>query len=232
MKLLRVLNLVVLSLLVTSCDFMDSLYVKVKEINKYEVAALNLAKENRHLKSRIYTLESKVKELEAKNKFLEFETKKGMRSPASIKTPVVASNDLVKFATFNWSDKDLLKIADNEYGKKNFLKSAQFYYTLLEKYPNSKLINDQVLFQTGVSSFESGEYFDWTNESLTRLITQYPASKYYRGAKLWRALSFFKKGNTKEFYQTVEEFRIKYRNTPEWKILSQHYEELTHRYKN
>ncbi len=232
MKLLNVINLLALSFIFTSCEFMDSFVAEVKNINKYEKAALNLAKENRLLKGKIYVLEARIKELEAKNKFLELEANDSKRSPASIKTPVVAGNDLVKFATFNWSDKDLLKIASNEFTKKNFIKSAQFYYTLLKKYPNSNLINDHVLFQTGVSSFESGEYYNWSEESLGRLISNYPNSKYYRGAKLWRALSKFKRGDTKGFYTTVEEFRVKYRNTPEWKILSQHYEELTHRYKN
>lgn len=232
MSFFKLMSLITLSFGLTACNFMDSLVHKVENINKYEIAALNLAKENRSLKGKIYTLESRIKELEAKNKFLEFESKKGKRTPASIKTAVVASNDLVKFSTFNWSDKDLLKIGNNEFSMKNYLKAAQFYYTLLKKYPSSKLIDDNVLFKTGVSSFESGEYFEWTSESLSKLITQYPASKFYRGAKLWRALAYYKKGNTKEFYHTVEEFRIKYRNTPEWKILSQHYEELTHRYKN
>ena len=221
-----------MSVLMTSCEFYDDIAAKAREVNRYEVAALNLSKENRQLKAEIVGLEYKVRELEAKNKFLKFDTEKLKRSPSSFAEPVVKGNDLVKFATFNWSDKDLLKIAKTELKKKNFLKAAQYFYTLLEKYPNSSLINDEVLFETGMSAYESGEYYDWARTSLTRLIKEYPSSKYYRGAKLWRALAYYKRGRTDQFYKTVEEFRLKYRNTPEWKILSKHYEELTHRFKN
>jgi hypothetical protein len=35
-----------------------------------------------------------------------------------------------------------------------------------------------------------------------------------------------KLGEKKKFYATVEEFRKKYRNTNEWKILSSYYENI------
>jgi outer membrane protein assembly factor BamD (BamD/ComL family) len=57
-------------------------------------------------------------------------------------------------------------------------------------------------------------------------MKQYPTSQYYRSAKLWVALTNLKLGEKKKFFATVEEFRKKYRNTNEWKILSNYYEKI------
>ena len=38
-------------------------------------------------------------------------------------------------------------------------------------------------------------------------------------------------GKTEDFYSTVEEFRKKYKNTPEWEILRAHYEDITQKFK-
>ncbi len=228
-------KLLIILPIVSSCNYFTSLEHKVEDINKYEVASLNLAKENRQLHRHISDLRFRISELEAKNKFLELKNRKYVqgRTPASVKAIVAdPDNDLVKFSTYNWSDVDLLKIARSELDKKNYAKAAQYFYTLTHEYPNSSLINDSVLFQMGLASFESKKYYNWANTSLSKLILEHPNSKYFRGAKLWRALTYLKKGNTNNFYNTVEEFRLKYRNTPEWKVLSKHYEELTQKYKN
>ena len=61
-------------------------------------------------------------------------------------------------------------------------------------------------------------------------MKRYPRSSYRRGAKLWLALSHFHLGDEKKFMNTVDEFRRKYRNTKEWKVLSQYYEDLNLKY--
>ena len=57
-------------------------------------------------------------------------------------------------------------------------------------------------------------------------MNQYPTSQYYRSAKLWKSLTYLQMGDKKKFFATVEEFRKKYRNTKEWKILSAYYEKI------
>ena len=57
-------------------------------------------------------------------------------------------------------------------------------------------------------------------------MVKYPTSSYYRSAKLWVALTHMKLGDKQKFFATVEEFRKKYRNTNEWKILSAYYEKI------
>ena len=67
---------------------------------------------------------------------------------------------------------------------------------------------------------------------LKELIDKFPTSKYFRSAKLWRGLSFHKLGKDEEFFKVVDEFRLKYRNTSEWEILRDHYDEIRRKYKN
>jgi outer membrane protein assembly factor BamD (BamD/ComL family) len=93
-------------------------------------------------------------------------------------------------------------------------------------------MDDSVLFQSGVASYESDKYHDWAIEHLDRLTKEYPNSNYFRGAKLWSALTKLKVGMKKDFFATVEEFRLKYRNTTEWKILSVHYEKIASKYRH
>lgn len=196
---------------------------EVKQTNRYEMAALHLAKKNRNLRAKISQLRYRMSELQAQNEFLEVKFKEAT-TPYLSSQPVDKKNDLVKLGTYKWKDQELLKIARKELRQKNNAKAAQYFYTLIKNYPESNLIDDAVLFQTGVTSFQSKIYYSWANDSLTRLINEFPRSKYYRGAKLWRALAYFEQGDKEKFYDTVEEFRLKYRNSPEWKVLRKHYE--------
>jgi outer membrane protein assembly factor BamD (BamD/ComL family) len=87
-------------------------------------------------------------------------------------------------------------------------------------------LSDEFYFKAGISAFESGSHHDWTITHFDNLMSKYPTSQYFRSAKLWIALTHMKMGNKKKFFATVEEFRKKYRNTPEWKILSSYYEKI------
>ena len=210
----------------SSFDFEESFkqFVKeVKDANRYEKAALQLAKENRTLKVRVSELRYRISKLQAGKKFWELKFKEETASRSLLK-PVDKKNDMVRFGVYQWKDKELLKIARKELSRKNNVKSAQYFYTLIQNYPQSTLINDVVLFQSGVASFQSKIYYSWADDSFTKLINKFPRSQYYRGAKLWRALSHFEQGEKEKFYVTVEEFRLKYRNSPEWKVLGKYYE--------
>ena len=98
-------------------------------------------------------------------------------------------------------------------------------------FPTHELVDDQVLFQAGVAAYESKKHYNWALAGLQRIIVEYPSSRFYRGAKLWTSLSHLKVGNKAAFFNIVEEFRKKYRNTKEWKILRSHYEEIVKKYK-
>jgi len=233
-----ILNLtVVLAIipLISSCDLVNRIEEKSARINQYESVALGLAKENRGLKVKISQLEYEIQQLKAEKKFLDLKLRdKSLgRGIASVATPkyVVPKKDMVKFHTYKWTPGQLLAVAENSFEKKEYEKSAQFFQAMLANFPKSKKVDDRVLFQAGVSAYETGKHYDWTLGNLEQLVSMYPASQYYRGAKLWIALTNLKLGNTDKFYNTVEEFRKKYRNTPEWKILRSHYEEIITKYK-
>jgi len=137
-----------------------------------------------------------------------------------------AKKDYVEFKTYKWHADDLLKIADKEFKEKNYEKAAQFYTSLINNYGANKSINDELFFKAGIATYESGNHHDWTISHFEALMTKYPTSQYFRSAKLWIALTQLKLGDKKKFYSTVEEFRKKYRNTNEWKILSSYYEKI------
>ena len=219
--------------LFTSCDVMEQASERSREVNGYEKAALNLAKENRFLKRSIGDLKNDIQSFKSKVSYLNLELqnakqkKKETRSLSS----VPAKDDLVKYGVYKWAPAKMLAVAEREFDSKNFEKASQFFNSFLNNFPKSKKIDDTLLFQAGVSAFESGKHHGWTLKHLNRLIQEYPESKFYRGAKLWAGLTHLDLGDKKAFFNTVEEFRKKYRNTPEWKILSSRYEKLIQKYK-
>lgn len=156
-------------------------------------------------------------------------------SASSVETPSrkIASigampmkKDYVEYDIYKWKAEDMHKIAENEFKNKNFEKAAQFYYSILQHYPKYQKLNDDFYFKAGVSAFETGEHHEWALVNFEYLMAEYPTSQYYRSAKLWSSLTHLKMGDKKKFFTTVEEFRKKYRNSPEWKILSAYYENI------
>jgi TolA-binding protein len=240
-KATNIMTLIGFSTLFLSCDVMRGVEQRAAELNSYEKKSLVLAKENRELKNEVSSLQYQVKQLENEISFLKLqlsENKEGKRDIASVMpgkakaAPVVPAEDMVKFEIYKWSAADLLRTAEKEFQAKNFTKSSQFYAALIKNYPGFSGLDDITLFQAGLSSFEAGYNYNLALDQFELLLKKYPTSKFYRGAKLWSALSYLKVGKKDEFFQTVEEFRQKYRNTPEWKILSEKYEEIVDKYKN
>ncbi|MFZ4712355.1 MAG: tetratricopeptide repeat protein [Bacteriovoracaceae bacterium] len=211
-------------------DFWGKFQSRVKEVNGYELKALALTKENRILKASINDLKYQMKAIEAKNSFLEIKLGQGKERTIASSTVQKAYTDLVNFDVYKWSVNEMLSVAKKEFGLKNFEKSAQFFNEALTRYPKDKFITEEVLYQAGMSSFKT-KHYDWAQGHLGRLIAEYPTSKYFRGAKLWVAMSQHETGEKEKFFKTVEEFRLKYRNTEEWAILSKHYENFYQKYK-
>jgi hypothetical protein len=246
-----IIPLLMIAPVLSSCSFekqMKAIEHKAALINKYENVALKLAKENRELRVEIKRLEFEVEKLKQENAYKKISkpgsdedssaghggdslakaTDVKSRSIASVSAQPVfnVKKDLVEYKTYKWSAEDMIKIADKEFKAKNFEKAAQFYTSLLNYYPKHKAINDEYYFKAGISAFESGEHHDWTLSHFETLMNQYPTSSYFRSAKLWVALTHLKLGKKDKFFSTVEEFRKKYRNTNEWKILSSYYEKI------
>lgn len=186
------------------------------------------------LKGRVSQLESEVALLSSQNKVLSAKTDhtndKSSRAIASI--PQVQVDDMVQYDIYQWSPEKLLAIGEKELFFKNYKKSAQFYNEFLVRFPSHELVNDKVLFGAGVAAFETKDYYPWAEKHLSKLVKNYPQSQFYRGAKLWLALTQYNMGDQKKFLKTVEEFRLKYRNTEEWKILSKYYEDINYKIKN
>jgi len=207
---------------------------KLEKQWSYERKSLQLAKENRLLKTQLSDLRYSVSQLESKNRYLAAQVE-GKIAPAAERTvasiPKTDANDLVAFEVYKWTPEKLLAIGEKELHFKNYEKSAQFYHELIHRFPKNEIITDRVLFGAGVAAFETGKRYDWTQQHLSRLIQEHPKSQFYRGAKLWLALAQFNQGDNQKFLATVEEFRLKYRNTEEWKILSRYYEDISYKIK-
>lgn len=198
---------------------------------EYEKKALALAKENRLLQTKISDLEFQISQLESKNKFYASgaETKTLERKIASI--PATNTNDLVNYDIYKWTPEKLLAISEKEFHFKNYEKSAQFYNELINRFPKHKLVSDRVLFGAGVAAFETGKRYDWSEKYLSQIVKDHPKSEFYRSAKLWLALAQYHQGSHEKFLKTVEDFRLKYRNTEEWKLLSRYYEDISYKIK-
>jgi tetratricopeptide (TPR) repeat protein len=200
---------------------------------EYERKSLALAKENRLLLKEISDLKYEVSQLEAQKKFYASQSNSKAPMPerkiASI--PKTNTNDLVNYDIYKWTPEKLLAIGEKEFHFKNYEKSAQYYSELINRFPSHKLVSDRVLFGAGVAAFETGKRYDWTEKYLSRLVKDHPKSEFYRGAKLWLALAQYNQGEHQKFLATVEEFRLKYRNTDEWKTLSRYYEDISYKIK-
>lgn len=201
-----------------------------RTVHAYEYKALSFSKQVRELKKQNQALKAEITRLKSEKEHLQMNMdKKTKRTIASI--PKKKVNDLVNFDLYRWSAEKLLGVGEQALHFKNFDKSAQYYNALIKHYPSHKSINDKVLFEAGIAAYESKKHYHWAQNHFRSLVKKYPRSKYQRGAKLWLALSHFYLGDQDKFVETVDEFRRKYRNTQEWKVLSQYYEELNHKYK-
>ena len=199
-------------------------------VHKYEYKALELSKELRLAKKDIVALRAEVAKLRSENEHLELSStgKGAKRTIASV--GAVKKNDLVNFDLYKWSPEKLLGVGQQALHFKKYDKAAQFYHALMTNYPDHKVINDKVYFEAGIAAYESKQHYDWAATYFKKVVKDYPRSKLYRGAKLWLALSHFHSGEKKKFIATVDEFRKKYRNTQEWKVLSRYYEDISYKY--
>jgi hypothetical protein len=134
--------------------------------------------------------------------------------------------DHVNFDIYKWSPQQLLNLAQSYYEKGNFLESSQYFETLLKHFKKDPIITDDIIFQAGVSAFQTKSKYDLALEFFNDINVNHPNSKLFRKSKLWMALSYYHLGQENDFFNIVEEFRKKYRNTVEWEILSVHYEKL------
>jgi tetratricopeptide (TPR) repeat protein len=202
---------------------------RAKHVHHYEYKALELAKTVRLLKKKNEELKLEVTKLKSEKEHLEMSLNNKSRTIASI--PKKSAQDLVNFEVFKWSADKLLGIGEQKLHFKKYEASAQYYNTLIQEYPKHKIINDKVLFEAGIAAYESKKHYPWAINHFGKIVSSYPKSKLYRGAKLWLALSHYRQGNTQKFMDTYEEFRAKYRNTKEWQVLSRYYEDIAYKYK-
>ncbi len=197
----------------------------------HEKAALKLAQEKRVLEARVAELEHRLATVETEKSVLAAQARSGAASRAIASVPKTDPEDLVQYEVYRWTPEKLLAIGEKELHFKNYAKSAQYYHELVKRFPDHAVVTDSALFGAGIAAFEAKRH-DWAIQHLSLLVQKYPKSQFYRGAKLWMALSQYSTGNHRMFASTVEEFRLKYRNTDEWKILSKYYEDINHQLKD
>lgn len=237
----KILMFTPLLFLSSSCDLVTHLESRAQELNSLEDRVADLVIKNRELQNEINRLNKTIAQMESEAKFSmisassksSLDTSSGpSRSIASVAAMVPGDQDHVKFDIYKWTPTQIKVIAESEFNNKNYEKAAQFYQSLSVYYKDDQsLMDDAYLFKAGVAAYESGRYPQWTMDHMSKLVREYPTSPYYRGAKLWMALTHLKMGQEEKFFETVEEFRKKYRNTNEWKILSKHYEKIVQEFK-
>lgn len=219
--------------------FWEDVSKTAETTHRYEYKALESAKRIRTLERENQSLRSELAKLTSEKEHLKMTlahkgAHKGARKGGQKRTiasiPQSDANDLVNFDLYKWSPEKLLGVGEKALHFKKYDKSAQFYNTLLKEYPEHASINDKVLFEAGLAAYESKKHYGWAVKHFSSLVKTYPKSDLYRGAKLWLALSHFHQGEHERFIATVEEFRSKYRNTREWKVLSKYYEDIAFQY--
>ena len=209
--------------------FWDSFSERSKVVHNYEYRALELAREIRAMKNSNQKLKEKVFSLTAENQHLRLdpEVKNKFRASRAIASvPKTKVEDLVQFEIYEWKPEKLLGIGRQAFHFQKWEKAAQYLNAYLKHYPNHKAIDDKVLYEAGIASYESKRHYDAAQKNFDKLMTNFPKSDHLRGAKLWSALTHFKKGDHRQFMKAVDEFRMKYRNTNEWKVLSKYYEDI------
>ena len=154
------------------------------------------------------------------------------RRPASTAPLANLENDLIQQDLYQWTPQQLLSLGHKDFQAKSYVRSAQYFYTFIALENEHKSLDDDILFQAGIAAYKSKIHNDWAIEHFERIINHYPESSHFRGAKLWKSLASLRNGKQDEFFKTVEEFRLKYKNTPEWDLLREHYEAITQKYKN
>lgn len=222
----------------SACGLGEYLNEKARVINNSERTALVLAKENRELKAELSRLQFQLQEVKAEKIYLTAKVKREQtpsahkRGLASVSSSIPAppAGNSVNYDVYRWSPEQLFQRGQLHFRDKKFKEATEFFQTLLFHHPNHSLINDAFHYQAGVAAYESGLYFELAEYHMQQLMEKYPTSTFFRGAKLWQALLNLEVGKTSEFFATVEEFRKKYRNTPEWRILSAHYENIREKY--
>lgn len=207
----------------------DDVQKRAETVHKYEYKALELSKQLRFMEKNNASLKAEIAKLRSEKEHLKLGShSKGIsRNIASVIAP---KDDLVNFELYRWGPEKLLGVGQQALHFKKYDKAAQFYQALIKNYPNHKILDDKVYFEAGIAAYESKKHFDWATDNFGKVVTNYPKSKLFRGAKLWLALSHFHSGEKKKFIATVDEFRKKYRNTNEWKVLSRYYEDISYKY--
>jgi hypothetical protein len=236
-KLIHPLVILGLGATLTGCgltDYVESVSAKYNALENQTHALGVLTHEQ---EAEIHRLMSEVKELKAQNAYLRSQLGQGERrigrEIASLRSFLPPGDvDEVRFESNHWTPDQMHAVAVDEFHKKNYARSAQFFMAMKKHYPeHPKVKTDEFLFHAGVAAYESGKYGEWVDVHLGELMSTHPTSRYYRGAKLWTGLNELRKGNHAQFFAVYEEFRKNYRNTEEWKILSAHHEQINKKFR-
>ena len=189
----------------------------VKQEQRYKEVSLKLARDNRELRIQNNKMVFEIQALKGELQTLAQERPKYVKVRKKQIGRALASMD--------WSAEQEFMRAQNEYKRKNYAQAFAYFQAFAKKFPEHKRIDDRFLFRTGLAAFESRQY-DQAAWYFQQLVTLHPQSKLHRSAKLWAGLSHLKMGDKKKFIQVVKEFKNKYQNTPEWKVLKAHYEKI------
>lgn len=203
---------------------MEQFNNKLQRIQKYQDQALLLIKENRNLAIKMSNLEYDIQKLKSQNYFQEMQITK-YKDILKKQLPG-HSEDNDNLDIYNWRPEQLVAMAETHFNKGQYADAAKFLNYFISKYKNHPLINDELIFMAGISCYKSETCLNSALNYFHIIIQKSAHSPYFRGAKLWSGIIYHKQGKKDLFLKVIEEFRKKYKNTSEWKILSAYYENI------
>lgn len=185
--------------------------------------------ENQHLKKQLAWKQSQLVDLqnqlrEEKAKSLLVKVEKKARSIAS------TENEFVKEELYSLEDSQLKQIAFKYYHKKEYFLASQYFDVLLKEYPESSVIDDQTYYFAGLAYYRSSQELEQSRECFKKVVEEFPNSEFRLQAKIWIGIAYLQIGKEDKFIEVVQEFKEKYRNTEEWKMLSQYYGKMSQKY--
>jgi hypothetical protein len=214
----------------------ENAYLKINKKQEFEEKIVDHQNEKK-IEHRVIRMPTK--HIVVMKKDLNHGHEKDQRAGSRIVKPVLHGSavekeikkDFIHEEIYQWSPEQMILMAEKHFQNKNYISAAESYYTLLNRYGESTLINDEILFMAGLSSYKSEKHLRWSVSFFKNLLTRFPDSQYLRSSKVWLALASYRLGDKKMIQDTLKEFESKYRNTQEWEVLSSYYENFVHQNK-
>jgi len=216
-------------LVLSSCEkaslWLKESKIKAERVNRYEEISLALLQENRLLKAEIskLTFDLSQKQHQLAVAMASQAGFAGGRFVASVSSP----EEKLSFQKLLVKAKDFEKQGDLQSSLELYEKILKKKEALLSEEQGDSL--EKIVLKVMSLSIKIKKY-DLCLRIISSFEKEIKNTSYQRHAKLWKAIALSNSGKKKEAFNIFEEFRKRYKNTAEWKILAPHYEKIMKRY--